>query len=153
MSSIPPGYDPMKPRFYIDKEGAWYQDGLQILHKRTYLHNCKNLHKDDEGRYYVDEGRGKVYAVVEDAPFVVRTVNVRDGRLYIVLNDETEELLDYDSLYLNNDNIPYTTIKNATFEARFTRPAYYELSKHIMQEGDEFYIEIGGVKRRIKSGG
>ncbi len=150
MGKPPPGYDPMKPRFYIDKEGNWYQDGLPILHKRTYLENNRNLRRDEEGRYYVQEGRFKVYAVVEDTPFVVRGVVERDNKLYVVLNDETQELLDFDSLEFSDDNVPYVRVKKGEFLSRFTRPAYYELVKFLKEEGGNFYIEYGGEKYPIR---
>ena len=150
MSSIPPDYDPMKPRIYIDKEGSWFQDGVPILHRRTYLQNNKNLGQDEEGRYFVDEGRGRVYAVVEDTPFVVKMVTESDGKLVMVLNDETEEELDFKTLELSEENVPYSPVKGGKFEARFTRPAYYELAKLLIEEGGEFYIEFGGEKHRVK---
>ncbi|MCH8029107.1 MAG: DUF1285 domain-containing protein [Candidatus Dadabacteria bacterium] len=151
MSPTPTNYDPMKPRIYIDKEGNWYQDGLPIIHKRTYLQNNKNLKRDQEGRYYVDEGRGRVYAVVEDTPFVVKMVTRRGGNLYLVLNDETEEILDFSTLTLSVDNVPYTKVKGGQFDARFVRPAYYELTKMLRQEGDKYYIELQGRKHVLKT--
>jgi len=150
MGKPPPGYDPMKPRFYIDKEGNWYNDGLPVLHRRTYLANQKNLRRDEEGRYYVHEGKFKVFAVVEDTPFVVRAVIERDHKLYVALNDETEEPLDFTSLELSEENVPYITVKGGEFESRFTRPAYYELTKYLKEEGGSFFIEYGGERHPIR---
>jgi hypothetical protein len=143
--------DKFRPRIYIDKEGNWYQDGIPILHRWTYLYNNKLLRRDEEGRYYIDEGRGRVYAYVEDTPFVVKMIDKRDDGLYIILNDETEEKLDFNTLWMNEENIPYTKIKNGEFEARFSRPAYYEFTKYLKQEGDKFYIEVDGTKYFLKS--
>jgi hypothetical protein len=143
--------DEFRPRIYIDKEGNWYQDGIPILHRWTYLHNNKLLRRDEEGRYYVDEGRGRVYAHVEDTPFVVKMIDKRDDGFYIILNDETEEKLDLNNLWINKENIPYTRVKNGEFDARFTRPAYYEFTKYLSQEGDKFYIEVDGKRYFLKS--
>jgi len=52
-----------KPRIFIDKEGNWFQDGTPILHRWTYLYNNRLLQKDDQDRYFIDEGRGKDSAV------------------------------------------------------------------------------------------
>jgi uncharacterized protein len=143
--------DKFQPRIYIDKEGNWYQDRIPILHRRTYLYNNKLLRRDEEGRYYIDEGTGKVYAHVEDTPFVVKMIDRRSDGFYLILNDETEEKLDFNVLWMNEENIPYTEVKNGEFEARFSRPAYYEFTKYLKQEGDKFYIDIDGTKHLLKS--
>ncbi len=142
--------DKFQPRIYIDKEGNWYQDGIPILHRWTYLYNNKLLRRDEEGRYYIDEGRGRVYAHVEDTPYVVKMIDKRTDGLYLILNDETEEKLDFDALWMDEENIPYTKVKNGEFEARFSRPAYYEITKHLKQEGDRFYIEVEGIAYSLK---
>src|SRR5713101_2959413 len=143
--------DEFQPRIYIDKEGNWYQDGIPILHRWTYLYNNKLLRRDEEGRYYIDEGRGRVYAHVEDTPYVVKMIDKRTDGLYLILNDETEEKLNFNALWMNEENIPYTEVKNGEFEARFSRPAYYEFTKYLIQEGDGFYIEVDGTEYLLKS--
>lgn len=142
--------DKFQPRIYIDKEGNWYQDGIPILHRWTYLYNNKLLRRDEEGRYYIDEGRGRVYAHVEDTPYVVKMIDKRTDGLYLILNDETEEKLDFNALWMNEENIPYIKVKNGEFEARFSRPAYYEITKYLKQEGDKFYIEVEGTEYSLK---
>jgi hypothetical protein len=142
--------DKFKPRFFIDKEGNWFQDGIPVLHRWTYLHNNKLLSRDEEGRYYVDEGSGRLYVKVEDTPFVVKMVDMREDGFYAILNDETEERLDLDKLWMNEENVAYTRVKKDQYEARLLRPAYYELTKHLIEEGDNFYIQVKGIKHRIK---
>ncbi|MGB3728919.1 MAG: hypothetical protein WBA70_06705, partial [Thermodesulfobacteriota bacterium] len=56
----------IKYRFLIDKRGNWFQDGIKIQHRITYLYNNKLLKRDEEGHYYLDEGSGKLYIKVED---------------------------------------------------------------------------------------
>ena len=82
-----------KPRIFIDKNGNWFQDGLKITHRWTYLENNKNLDVDEEGSFFVDEGYGRVYVEVEDTPFVVKMINRTNGNFMAVLNDETVEQL------------------------------------------------------------
>jgi hypothetical protein len=142
--------DKFKPRFFIDKEGNWFQDGIPVLHRWTYLHNNKLLSRDEEGRYYVDEGSGRLYVEVEDTPFVVKMVDMREDGFYAILNDETEEKLDLDKLWMNEENVAYTKVKSDRYEARLLRPAYYELTKRLIEEGDNFYIEVKGIKHRVK---
>ncbi|HET7289468.1 MAG TPA: hypothetical protein VFJ67_03440 [Thermodesulfobacteriota bacterium] len=137
-------------RFFIDKSGNWFQDGIKIRHRGTYLYNNRLLDVDREGQFFIDEGSGRLYAEVEDAPFVVKMVHRRGGEFYLRLNDETEEALDFGSLRMSGENVPYAMVKNGRFEARFLRPAYYELMKYADKDGSDYFIETGGVKHYIK---
>ena len=137
-------------RFLIDKRGNWFQDGIKIQHRLTYLYNNKLLQRDDEGHYYLDEGSGKLYIKVEDTPFVVKMVDKQGEDFYIILNDETTEKLDLSTLSINDENIPYAKIKDGKFEARFTRAAYYEFMKYLKKDGDDYYIVSKGEKHILK---
>jgi len=141
-----------QPRIFIDKEGNWFQEDIPISHRRTYLYNNSLLAKDEEDRYYIDEGRGRIYIEVEDAPFVVRTVEEKEDGLYIILNDETSERLDFERLWIGDENVPYCKVKGGLFHARFLRPAYYELMKYLEydEEKGEYFIETEKGKHQIK---
>ncbi len=140
----------IKYRFLIDKRGNWFQDGIKIRHRITYLYNNKLLKRDEEGRYYLDEGSGKLYIEVEDTPFVVKMVNKMGKDFFIILNDETQEKLDLETLTINSENIPYAKIKQGEFDARFTRAAYYEFMKYLKKEGENYYIMSNGEKHFLK---
>ena len=137
-------------RFLIDKRGNWFQDGIKIQHRLTYLYNNKLLKRDEEGNYYLDEGSGKLYIKVEDTPFVVKMIDKKGDDFYIILNDETQEKLDLNTLSINNENIPYAKVKNTEFDARFTRPAYYEFMKDLIREDDNFYIMSNEKKHLLR---
>lgn len=135
-----------KPRIFIDKEGNWFQDGIPILHRWTYLYNNKLLQKDEQGRYFIDEGRGKIYITVEDTPFVIKNIEITNSNLILILNDESQEKLKFDTLYLNADNIPYVKVKDGRFDARFSRPAYYEIMKLLGHEDNKYFLHLGREK-------
>ena len=137
-------------RIYIDKRGNWFQDGLKITHRWTYLENNKNLDIDEDGNLFVDEGTGRVYVEAEDTPFVVKMVNFKNGILYAVLNDESVEKLKPENIGIGEKNVPYTTVKNSRFDARFSSQAYYELAKHAVQDGDDFYLDTPGGQIKIR---
>lgn len=137
-------------RFFIDKAGNWFQDGIKIRHRGTYLYNNRLLDRDDEGRFFVDEGSGRLYVEVEDTPYVVMMVYRRGEDFYLKLNDETEEILDFGSLRLTAEDVPYAKVKDKRYEARLSRPASYELMKYAGKEGDCYIIEAGGVRHVIK---
>lgn len=139
-----------KPRIFIDKRGNWYQDGIKITHKWTYLANNNNLDIDSDGRFFVDEGRGKMYVEVEDTPFVIKMVDKVNNHFRIILNDQTEEKLEFGNLYFDVNNVPYTKVKNGRFKARFLSPAYYELMKYAEFDNNDFFILENGEKHKIK---
>lgn len=142
------------PRIFIDKNGNWFQDGLKITHRWTYLENNRNLDIDEDGSFFVDEGRGRVYVEVEDTPFVVKMVNKTDNKYFAVLNDESVEELLPANITVCSGNVPYTTVKSNRFKARFTSRAYYEIAKYIIQEEDGFYIATkdGNIKISMEEG-
>ncbi|HVY54171.1 MAG TPA: hypothetical protein VHC46_00280, partial [Thermodesulfobacteriota bacterium] len=74
----------------------------------------------------------------------------KDEGFYLRLNDETEEPLDFGSLRMSGENVPYAMVKRGRFEARFSRPAYYELMKYADKDGSNYFIESGGVKHCIR---
>jgi len=141
-----------KPRIYIDKKGNWFQDGLKITHHWTYLENNKNLDVDEDGNFFVDEGFGRVYVELEDTPFIVKMINKKDEKYFVVLNDETTEEINPGQIIICSDNVPYTTVKNNKFKARFSTQAYYEFAKNIIQKEDNFYLdtEDGTIKISIE---
>ncbi|MGI9535114.1 MAG: DUF2946 family protein [Thermodesulfobacteriota bacterium] len=138
-----------KPRIFIDKRGDWYQDGLKITHRWTYLENNKNLDIDEEGNFFVDEGFGRIFVEVEDTPFVIKMIDKKNEKFYLILNDETVEDLKLGNIWINNENVPYTKVKNNKFVARFLSPAYYELMKYAEQDGDDFYFNSSDKKIKI----
>lgn len=137
-------------RFLIDNRGNWFQDGIKIQHRLTYLYNNKLLKRDENGEYYLDEGSGKLYIKVEDTPFVVKMVDKKGEDYYIILNDETREKLDLNTLSINSENIPYAMVKNGEFDARFTRPAYYEFMKDLKKDNDDYYIISKGKEHLLQ---
>ncbi len=144
-----PGKGDIKYRFLIDRNGNWFQDGIKIRHRGTYLYNNRLLDRDEQGRFFVDEGSGRLYVEVEDTPYLVKMVYRRGEDFYLRLNDETEELLDLCSLRMTAEHVPYARVKGKRFEARLTRPAYYELMKYAEKGDDGYFIDAGEVRHYI----
>ena len=128
----------IKPRFYVDKDCNWFQDGKPITHKRIYIYNYQNLYKHNN-LYYVKEKNSKAYVYFDDKPFIVKRVNYLKDKIFILLNDFTEEILDIASLYFSK-NIPYCLVKNKKFEAKFSRAALFQLSEKISEKDGKFIL-------------
>ena len=138
-------------KLFIDKDGKWFQNDAEIIHPNVYAIFCKALETTPDGGYQVRIGREVCRVEVEDAPFVVQGLSENsDKQLIIRLNDGTDEVFNPEPLFIGEDNIPYTEVKNRIFKARFSRPAYYQLAQHITEHNQEFYIDIAGKRTRIQ---
>jgi len=131
----------------IDKEGNWYYKGAQIIRRDIYLYFNKHLVKEFDGRYLLHINNEKCYLDVEDTPFVVKKVDFQDV-FKIVLNDESEETLRLDTLWIGRDNVLYCKVKNKRFDARFNRPSYYELTKYVAHDEarGKYFIPVDGIR-------
>jgi len=139
------------PIISIDKEGNWFYQGQQIINRQVYLLFSQNLERDGSGRYILRIGEETCPIAVEDTPFVVTDIDLLSqgepakDSFNIRLNDETEEGLNLETLFVGKDNVLYCAVKERKFKARFLRPSYYRLAEHIVQEAeDRFYIPLNG---------
>jgi hypothetical protein len=141
-----------RPPLRIDKEGRWFFHDEEITHRKTYLLFSRNLARDESGQTILRIGQEQCPVEVEDAPFVVQTLEfvLADGgelkSIGLRLNDETQEPLDQETLRIGPENVPYCRVRSGKFEARFSRGAYQLLFPFIRQDEKEnrFFITIGG---------
>jgi hypothetical protein len=94
---------------------------------------------------------------VEDTAFVVSAV-YKTGfptddhdNIYILLTDDSLEILDLSTLQIGKDNVLYCQVKEGKFAARFSRKSYYQLAEFIEQSENEemFFIRLNGQKYYI----
>lgn len=137
----------IKYRFFVDKDCNWFQDGKPITHQGIYKFNYKYLKIDKNGEFYVQEGESTAYVEFEDKPFIVKSVDTTVQSAVLYLNDSTQEQLDINSLYFK-ENIPYCSVKKGSFEAKFSRPALYQISKIIKISDGQYYINSSLINHR-----
>jgi hypothetical protein len=127
----------------IDKDGIWYFRGTEMIRRDIVQHFYQHLKTDDAGAYFyieIDDERCPVR--VEDVPYVIKSVELStplhgDEKpcIMISLTDGNTEVLDLERpLRQGKDNVLYCRVKNDKFEARFSRPAYYQLCGYIDYE-------------------
>lgn len=142
----------------IDREGRWFHEGVEIL--REELRNFFSLHlvRKGDGSYCVRIGEDECDVVVEDAPVVVVRVekhsddNSPNDNLTLLLSDGGIEAFDPKSLNFNGSNVPYCAVRDG-IEARFSRPAYYQLAEFIEydKQRDVYALIVGGKTWEITS--
>jgi hypothetical protein len=127
------------PRLRIDRDGLWYHEGQEVTHEGILATLREGLLRDAEG-HYLQIGPVRVPVEVDDAPLVViRAEDDGDG-LAVILNDGSREPLRPESLRLGPDEVPYASVKDGRFQARFNRAAAYQLLQRLVDEP-----ERGGV--------
>ena len=131
----------------IDKEGNWFYNSAPIINRNVFLLFSKSLEKDHTGAYLLRIDQETSPVIVEDTPFVVVDA-LKDGDvLKIQLNDETQEVLDFGSFYIDKNNVPYCAVKDGRFSARFLRKAYYRITEYFEQdEEDRFFVTLADEK-------
>ena len=143
-----------KCMIFIDKEGNWFYQDSPMIHKSIVLFLYENLHRDQWGRYII-EWQDQVCEVdVEDTPYVIQRADMQnDGSnqkqfLAITLNDGSVEKLDFETLRVGQENVPYCSVKGGQFEARFLRQAYYQLTQFIEvdEQKQQYYMLLNGER-------
>ena len=103
---------------FVSKEGKWYHDGAEIIHRPIFLWMIQSLEKTEDGLFIVHLNNQKCYLEVEDTPLVVQKVDlIREGpektaHIRLTLNDESQEILDPDTLRISSESVLYCTVKN-----------------------------------------
>ena len=146
------------PDLFLDKEGRWFHEGVEITHPRTRLLFSKSIRRDPSGKYHVHVGPESAEVIVEDAPYTIRSVTILeelDGppKEYILhLNDETQERLESDGLVVSEQNVMYCRVKGGAERARFLRPAYYQICAKLEYEeaDDRYWLPCSDREIRIR---
>src|SRR5437763_14080022 len=107
------------PDLRIDRDGDWYDEGVQVTHAGILANLRENLKRDAEG--YFIQTRVRIPVKVDDAPFVLTRIERRGAALHAVLNDGSEERVDPASIRLGRGDAPYCAVKPGAFEARLPR--------------------------------
>ena len=129
----------------LDREGRWWHQGEQVLHRRLARALSCWLDRDDDGRYILrlDEQR-YAYVEVEDAPFQVLTLEARGEALWITLSDGSEEELAYETLAEGAGGALYCQAKGR-FNARLSRQAQHLLAPYVEQAAEGFVLRAAGA--------
>lgn len=156
MNETDPTYFDVTPYLdlFIDNEGKWYQNGLEIIHPGVKKQFSDALEKTPGGGYRIRIGREICDVLVEDTPFVIIGISEGgDGEVGLRLNDGSDEMFQPATFWISDSNIPYSMVKNGRFPARFSRPAYYEIAKLIVfdENTQSFSIVLNGKSWPIRT--
>ena len=145
--------DPTR-KISFGKDGWWYANDERIQNRRINILFSQHLRKTPAGTYEIAIGWDKVAVEIDDAPYVVaRVTGDAEQGLTLQLNDESEEPLAPTTLYIGQENVLYCQVKGREHTARFSRPAYYQLTAHVQQDEvtHAFVLRLGDTTYTISS--
>ena len=144
--------DPTR-KISFGKDGWWYANDERIENRRINLLFSQHLRQAEDGSYEIVLGRDRATVEIDDAPYVVTAIHGDlDQGLRVHLNDDSEEALAPETLYIGQENVLYCRVKGQTQRARFLRPAYYQLAAYIQEEpeAEAFVLQLKGVSHLIR---
>ncbi len=158
-----PSYDPqgtesvheIPARFLVDgflkfrEDGAWLFKGDKIKHFGLQRFLARQLRRTEEGTYWVVNGPQRALVELEDAPFVVKRVlfdgeKPENSAMTAQLNDGSEEPLTASSLFMSEEGVLYTHVKQGkagahdgeSHLARVTSEALLDLESLLVEQDD-----------------
>ena len=131
------------------RDGRWYCDGEPIPNRAICRLYARALTVDPDGTARLQLGEDRAIVRLEDTPWVVVSVDGDPAHGFMVwLNDETSEPLDVTSLRIGGGHVLYCRVKGR-HEARFLRPAYYALMRHVEPADGGGVLRAGTARVRL----
>ncbi|MBM4258214.1 MAG: DUF1285 domain-containing protein [Deltaproteobacteria bacterium] len=139
--------DPTR-KIHFGKDGWWYANDERIQNRRINVLFSQHLRRTPEGAYEIAIGWDKVTVEIEDTPYVItRVMGDSTQGFTLRLNDESEEPLNPTTLSISQENVLYCRVKSGAEPARFSRPAYYQLTDHMQEDQNPgtFSLQVGST--------
>ncbi len=137
----------------IKRDGSWYYMGTPITRERMVRLFSTVLRKDDDGKTYLVTPVEKVGITVEDAPFVVTSMEraSNEGQSVISFTTNVGDVVVLDEKHplrveINKESKeprPYVLIRG-NLEALISRSVFYELVDIAQEEDGELALKSAG---------
>jgi len=137
----------------LDRLGRFFHEGERVEHAGLAGGFARWLRRHPHDRRFIlSNGYDWCYLTVEDTPYFVEAVWEDDTRLYVRLSDGSEEALMADTMWIGQDEVLRTGVKQGQFDARFSRGAQLQLEPWLA-DGDPICLKVGGrrVPLRMKA--
>lgn len=135
----------------LTRDGVFLSNGEEITHERTLAAFHRFLARDEEG-YYIQIGRDFKRIEVEDTAYFVRAIRFEGSgaqeKVILTLLGGQEEVLDPLTLRYRDERLS-CVLKEGTERAVFLRGPHTELFLRTLDEGNGYFLTIGGKKYRL----
>lgn len=138
----------------LDAFGHFFHDGERVAHPKleAAMHTWIDRHPDD-GRFVLQNGYDWTYFTVTTTPYFVRGARVEQGRVVLLLSDDTEEDWDPEGARVTAGGALVTLVKRAhargPFQATFTRHAQAELAPVLEERDGAIFARVLGAETKL----
>ena len=138
----------------IDGAGQWYHEGGRIR-RQPLVDLFAGILRRENDDYYLVTPAEKLKIAVEDAPFVAIDLDVRgagqEAELLFTTNVGDYVLADTAHPLNVRDGRPYLEVRDG-LEALLSRPVYYRLVEHALEEDGRLAVYSAGARFELGSG-
>lgn len=119
----------------IDASGKIWHQGAEVTHPRLRRALLRWLDVRDDGRDIVrlDDTR-YAYVAVEDAHLRATSARWQGDRVWLTLDDDSEEELAYDSLWCGRDDALFCRVRGGRLRARMTTAAHLAVAERVVED-------------------
>ncbi|MBF0508898.1 MAG: DUF1285 domain-containing protein [Deltaproteobacteria bacterium] len=138
-------------KYRIDSDGLWFCEGNPVTDEHLLSTLSSSMFYRGEELFLRCEG--EVHQVIpDDAPLVVRSLGITENgtgepaAVILILNDRRRMPLLPETLTISRANVLYCLSTPKKFRTRFSKQAYYHLTRYLKQDpetGDFFFLIHG----------
>lgn len=136
--------------FTITPNGDWLFEGKEIP-RIALVRLFGRFLVFEDGRFWIKTPVEKVAVLVQDEPFVIRSIVERDGEWRFVLNDASEIVSEHISEIVQESEEKYIVELPSGLRAKVSRTALLAMSTFFEEEAGELLFRIGGLRIPIRS--
>ncbi len=123
----------------IKSDGKWYYGQAEMFRRQIVNILAKNIHRRDDGSYYIKMGEEENPLIVEDVPFLASGVKENEMPITLVFHDLQEMVLDKEMKLIFKGDVPYISFQSEG-DTKLTRGVYWKLSEHYDFRDEDVYF-------------
>lgn len=123
----------------IRADGKWYFGQAEMFRRQILNILAKNMHRREDGSYYIKMGQEENPVIVEDVPYLASGIREGDVHIILVFHDLQEMVLDHELKLSFKGDVPYISYQHEG-DTRLSRGVYWKLSAYFEHRGDEVHI-------------
>jgi len=123
----------------IKADGKWYFGQAEMFRRQILNILAKNMHRRDDGSYYIKMGDEENPVIVEDVPYLASGIKEDQVPFILVFHDLQEMVLEQELKLTFKGDVPYISYQHEG-DTRLSRGVYWKMSEHFDFRGDEVYF-------------
>jgi len=139
--------------YILDTEGNLWHEGSLFEDPALLKFFMRKMERLPDGRFKVLCQGETCYIEPQDTPYVILSLDRKEGQIELVFPGDYRETLDPATLWVGKDNVLYCKVRGGAYDARFSRKPFWEITHWVEQDpiDKKFYLRLGD--HRFKIGG